>query len=119
MELETHQTQVDGTQQALTDAHAAFSSQQTDLTDERGRLQAEIAKLDEQRKDKAASIAADSLTAYEQLRRRFRGQAVAMLQPDGCSMCGVEQTSMNTQIVRNWRTLAYCESCGRILANGT
>jgi predicted nucleic acid-binding Zn-ribbon protein len=118
MEVEQHQEQVAGSQQTLADARAALASQQTDLIDERGRLEADITRLEAQRKEKAASIEAASLTAYDKLRQRFRGQAVALLQPDGCSMCGVEQTSMNGQAVRSGRTLVYCESCGRILASG-
>jgi predicted nucleic acid-binding Zn-ribbon protein len=117
MEVEAHQGQVNDSQQALDNARGALASQQTDLIDERTRLQAELTKLDEQRKGKAASIEPATLVIYDRLRQRFKGQAVALLQPDGCSMCGVEQTSMNVQAVRSGRTLAYCESCGRILAN--
>jgi predicted nucleic acid-binding Zn-ribbon protein len=119
MEVESHQGTVTGSQQALDDARAAFASQQTDLIDERGRLQADVARLEAQRKERAASIEPASIAAYDKLRQRFRGQPVAMLQPDGCSMCGVEQTSMNAQAARSGRTLVYCESCGRILASGT
>lgn len=117
LEVEEHQAQIAGAQQKLDNARAALASQQTDLIDERARLQAENVIIDQERKQKAASIEPTSLTAYDKLRQRFRGQAVALLLPDGCSMCGVEQTSMNVQAIRSDRTLAYCESCGRILAN--
>lgn len=119
MEVEAHQGEVSGSQQALDAARAALASQQTDLIDERGRLQADVARLDAQRKERAAAVEPTSLAAYDKLRPRFRGQPVAMLQPDGCSMCGVEQTQVNAQAARAGRTLVYCESCGRILASGT
>ncbi len=115
--VEEHQAETDAAQAALANARAALASQQTDLVEERQRLQAENVTLDQQRKQKAAAVEPGSLAAYEKLRQRFRGQPVALLLPDGCSICGVEQTSMNVQAVRSDRTLAYCESCGRILAN--
>jgi predicted nucleic acid-binding Zn-ribbon protein len=118
MEVEENQGQVSGSQQALADARAALASQQTDLVDEGARLETEVMELEAERKQKAAGIEAASLAAYDKLRPRYKGQPVALLLPSGCALCGVEQTSMNGQAVRNGRTLAYCESCGRILATG-
>ena len=118
MEVEAHQEQVTGAQQALADARAALANQQTDLIEEGARLETEVAELEAERKEKAVGIEPASLAAYDKLRPRYKGQPVALLQPDGCSLCGVEQTSMNAQAVRSGRTLAYCESCGRILATG-
>lgn len=119
MLVEEHEAQVAVAQQALTDARAALASRQTELVDEQRRLQAELGEAEPEREAMAASIDPASLAVYEKLRPRFRGSVVAVLQPDGCSICGVEQTSVNAQNVRLGRTLAYCESCGRILATSS
>jgi predicted nucleic acid-binding Zn-ribbon protein len=117
MEVEGHQAEVDAAQSALADARAAFAGQQTDLMAEQETLKADAAQLEEHRKAAAAHVEPPSLAAYEKLRQRFRGQAVALLQEEGCSVCGVGQTSTNVKAVRSGRALAYCESCGRILAD--
>ncbi|MCC6801554.1 MAG: hypothetical protein IT319_01620 [Anaerolineae bacterium] len=116
MQVEESEAQVAGAQQALADARAALASRQTELVDEQQRRQAGLAEAEQERAAMAAGIEPASLAAYEKLRPRFRGQVIALLKPDGCSICGVEQTSVNAQNVRLGRTLAYCESCGRILA---
>lgn len=119
MEVEQHQAQVGEAASALENARTALASTQSDLLDEQKRLQADVTKADEQRKEMAEGIEPASLAAYDKLRQRMRGQAVALLQGDGCSMCGVEQTMSNLQQARSGRTLVYCESCGRILANSS
>lgn len=116
MQVEESESQVAGAQQTLADARAALASRQTELVDEQQRLKTDLARAEQERVTMAAGIEPASMAAYEKLRPRFRGQVVAILKPDGCSMCGVEQTSVHTQTVRSGRTLAYCESCGRILA---
>ncbi len=117
MEVETDEAGIAGAQQTLTDARAALASKQTELVDEHHRLEAEVRDAEQQREAMATGIEPSSLAVYEKLRPRFRGQVVAVLLPDGCSICGVDQTSVNAQNVRLGRALAYCESCGRILAN--
>jgi len=116
LEVEAHQTEVSSAQQTLANARTALASQQVDLLDEQKRLQAEVAKREQQREHSASSIDQTALATYEKLRPRFRGQAVAVLHGEGCSMCGVDQTSMRLQQIRSGRTLVLCESCGRILA---
>jgi uncharacterized protein len=117
METETAQSEIDGAQQNLSSARSALASTQTDLLEEQQRLKAEVSEADEQRKTMAANVEAANLAVYDKLRQRMRGQAVAKLQSSGCSMCGVEQTMSNVQAARSDRALAFCESCGRILAN--
>ena len=117
MEVEQHQAQVDDGNAGLEAARATLASTQSDLLDEQKRLQAEVVQAAERRKAMAEGIEPASLAAYDKLRQRLRGQAVALLQGEGCAVCGVEQTMSNLQQARSGRSLVYCESCGRILAN--
>ncbi|MEO8395439.1 MAG: hypothetical protein ABI700_20770, partial [Chloroflexota bacterium] len=94
LEVEDLQGQSTAAQQKLADARAALASQQIDLLDEQKRLQAEVAKIQPQRDHSASSIDPAAVATYEKLRQRYRGQAVAILHGEGCSMCGVDQTSM-------------------------
>lgn len=115
LEVEDHQAQVAQAQDRLASAHETFAGSQADLLAEKQRLQAEIAQDEQKRAAAAAGVEPTSLAAYEKLRPRMRGQAVSLLQSGGCSMCGVEQTSMIVQQVRSGK-LVYCGTCGRILA---
>ncbi len=115
--VEEHQAEVTAAQDALAAARDALAHTQTDLLDEQKRLESEIAQGETQRKASAALIDPPSLATYDKLRQRFRGQAIALLLNEGCATCGVGQTSTNVKAVRSGRGLAYCESCGRILAD--
>jgi predicted nucleic acid-binding Zn-ribbon protein len=117
LEVEGHQAEVAAASESLSAARATLASTQSDLLTEQQRLNAETAQSEERRKAMAAGIEPANLASYDKLRQRMRGQAVALLQNDGCSLCGVEQTMSNLQAVRSGRALVYCESCGRILAN--
>ena len=100
----------------LAQAQAAQSIKLADLVEERKRLESELAAASEKRKEAAARIDPASLKTYEGLRPRMRGTPVALLRENGCTACGVEQTSTIAQQVRQGRQLVLCASCGRILA---
>ncbi len=119
VKVEGHQTQVADAQQTLTDAQQSAASQQTELLDEQQRLASESTQLDAEREDLASIADPASLAIYEKMRPRFRGKVVAVMQDDGCTICGVEQTSVRALQVRLGREIVYCESCGRILANNS
>jgi predicted nucleic acid-binding Zn-ribbon protein len=103
-------------QQALSAAEAAWAGSQTDLIDEKKRLETQLIDLDAKRQEAAQPVDPANLKKYEAMRQKRRGQVVALLQGDSCTLCGVEQTSMNAQQVRQGHQIVVCESCGRILA---
>jgi len=116
VQVEDGQVVVADARQALNNVQALWAGSQTDLLDEKQRLETELEGLRGQRKQAAAAVEPASLTKYEALRLKKRGQAVALLQGDTCVSCGVEQTSMIAQQVRQGIQIIYCGSCGRILA---
>ncbi len=110
------QAAVSEAQKTLQEAQALWAGSQSDLLLEKQRLERELVDLTERRTQAAAGAEPSSLAKYEALRPKKRGQPVALLNGDSCMTCGVEQTSMITQRVRQGNQLVYCESCGRILA---
>lgn len=114
--VEDGQVAVADAQQTLKEVQALWAGSQTDLLGEKQRLETELENLRTQRKQAAAAVEPASLTKYDGLRSKKRGQAVAVLQGDSCATCGVEQTSMIAQQVRQGTQLINCGSCGRILA---
>jgi predicted nucleic acid-binding Zn-ribbon protein len=114
--VEEGQVAVADAQQTLNEVQAVWAGSQTDLLGEKQRLENELEQLRSQRKQAAALVEPASVSKYDALRSKKRGQAVALLQGDSCATCGVEQTSMIAQQVRQGTQIVYCASCGRILA---
>jgi uncharacterized protein len=110
------QEAVSQAQHGLEQAQIAWNGSQSDLVFEQQRREKELADLIARRKQAATAVDPGSLSRYEALRAKKRGQAVSLLQGDSCALCGVEQTSTIAQQVRQGAQLVLCESCGRILA---
>jgi predicted nucleic acid-binding Zn-ribbon protein len=116
MHSEEEQANVDAAQQKLNEAQAIHAGSQVDMLSEKARLEAELPKLEAQRKEAAAGIAPAMLASYDNLRPKKGGNAVSLMQDNSCMTCRVEQTSSIVQKVRHDQTLVYCAACGRILA---
>src|SRR5579859_7785951 len=113
--VEEGQKTVAGAREVLDVAQALWAGSQVDLLGEKKRLDAELADLLMRRKGLATEIEPAPLATYEALRPKKRGQPVALLVGDSCKTCGVEQTSMIAQQVRQGNQIVTCASCGRIL----
>lgn len=111
------QSEVAAAQQALAETKTAQASQNADLVAEKSQLERELTGLENQRAQAAAGIDAASLKAYDALRPRKAGRAVALLKGNSCSACAIQQTSTIVQQVQQAKTIVYCASCGRILAD--
>ena len=116
MNSEEKQISLDTAQKKLNDAQALYADLQGRLLAEKERLDSELPTLISQRKDAAAGIEASALAAYNALRPKKAGSAVALLKNKSCTSCQIEQTSNIAQKVQQDKALVYCGSCGRILA---
>jgi len=113
---------VEELQEALTTARAhlqnveqTWAATQETLKAELDRLKNEIRHLKADRQQIEQTISPEYMTLYQNLRARKNGHAVAVLEGESCSICGVEQTTATVQQVRQGLELITCESCGRIL----
>jgi uncharacterized protein len=85
------------------------------LIDEQVELQAQVAKLREQRELALKTVEPDNLTRYKTLRQKKGSQPLALLQGSNCGVCGVQQTMAIEREVRQGQSLVMCQNCGRIL----
>jgi predicted nucleic acid-binding Zn-ribbon protein len=85
------------------------------LTQERDRLTAETAALEQKSRELRTLLPADQLQLYEVLKASREGQAVVRVERGICRGCGVALPSQELQRVRIGRELLRCKSCGRIL----
>src|SRR5260221_207347 len=116
MQTEENQAHVDAGQKSLNEVQAVWKGSQVDLVAEKERLEGELAILEGKRKESASGIDPVALAAYENMRPKKQGGAVALLQRNSCMTCRVEQTCSLVQKVRSSSTLVYCGTCGRILS---
>lgn len=85
------------------------------LWEEQKALEAETARLEQQRIGAAAALSADNLTLYQTMRAQKANRPISKLEGDSCSVCGIEQTAVLAQEVRRNQSLVKCRNCGRIL----
>lgn len=115
LKIDENQASVVKAKQALEVAQAAWVNAQASLLADKQKLEGELAGMESQRRQTAATIDAEQLKIYETLRPKKHGRAVSLLEEDTCTTCGVEQTSILAQQVRQSHSLVYCANCGRIL----
>jgi predicted nucleic acid-binding Zn-ribbon protein len=80
-------------------------------------LDASLSLLQAQRQEAAGGIAPQLLAAYERLRDRLSGVAVARLVGGRCDGCHLSLPAMELDRIRHESagSLEYCDQCGRIL----
>lgn len=106
---------LENAQAALENALEEQKRENADLITERDDLNAEMGANLKKRKSIVAEIPDNTFKAYRKLRKKKSGHAVALLKDQRCTICGIEQTSSDVQLVANSEDLVYCKGCGRIL----
>lgn len=117
MILEENQDQRAQARAELEATEDRWAANQGDLAKEKQALEADLHELDVERERVAGQADADALAAYERLRARLGGVAVAPLQNEVCSACGVAPTSSVLQKAHHNQLDARCPTCGRILVS--
>jgi hypothetical protein len=100
---------------------AELSQRGGELSERLGAAEAEVdaslCLLQAQRQEAASGIAPPLLAAYERLRARLSGVAVARLVGGRCDGCHLSLPAMELDRMRHESagSLEYCDQCGRIL----
>lgn len=95
-------------------AEAATSN--TDLLAEKENLEAETNDLNAERETVRLQLELADLNLYEELLPKMAFHPIATLTDDRmCSICGVQQTSLHVQAIRQRDELLRCANCNRIL----
>jgi hypothetical protein len=114
--VEETQQRVAEKEQAREKAEATRADDVARWTRERDALTARATALEAERAETRASLDADALRSYDNLRRAKAGRAVAQIKNDSCSACGVAVPTGLIHRVRAGDEIVPCPSCGRILA---
>jgi predicted nucleic acid-binding Zn-ribbon protein len=98
-----------------TQIEARWRQHQEQLVGEQSVLKADLAALDQQRREMVAQVPAVDVELYEILRRRKQGQAVAKVEQGMCQGCRIALPMSELQRARMGEELVQCGSCERIL----
>lgn len=93
----------------------AWRESQRDLLAEQAALQAELTPSRAEREGQAAGVQAVTMQAYERLRIKKAGVAVARVEKGICTGCRISLPTMLIQQARAGKVLATCPTCGRIM----
>lgn len=92
-----------------------WEAMQGDLRRRAGELESRLEALEKERGRAFLDVCEEDLSAYEDLRRRKGGQAIALLKNGICQGCGLALPTSLAQKVRRGQDLVFCGSCERIL----
>ena len=117
LEIEEAEAVLETAEGDLAAVQSAWDAEHEVLLAEQQQLEAELAGRQADRKQAAEQIPAEDLQIYRELQPRTSNLPLARLQGDSCAVCGVGQTSMAVQEVRQRRKYVKCSGCGRILVD--
>jgi predicted nucleic acid-binding Zn-ribbon protein len=115
-ELEDVEGTLTAARDALSALDASWQAEQARLLREQATLTAELAALEERRREQAQLIDRASLTLYDALRAAHQGRAVAKVERGMCQGCRISLPMTLLQKARSGgEALVQCSSCERIL----
>jgi hypothetical protein len=95
-----------------------YNQIQSDLSNEKVKLENELVRLQGERTATTGAIPEDDLILYQQLRVKRRGIAVAKVSNKACSACGSLLSATLLHSARSPNQITSCDTCGRILYLG-
>jgi predicted nucleic acid-binding Zn-ribbon protein len=102
----------------LAQALEATEASHQNLIQELERLQAKIERLSDEREAALANIAERDQVLYNDLRERYKGLVIALVQEGSCNACGLQLAHSLQQSIRSGSEPIRCNQCGRILYAG-
>lgn len=114
-EVDAAQARLKSGASSLAAAEQTWNADQTSMTEEKSRLQGEVASLNVDRAARAGQITAADLALYEQVRKLRKGKAIAILHGSICESCRVGIPNKLEQQARNGEKVVRCPNCGLIL----
>ena len=114
-ELEKQQGAYDNVKSEFEKVQSRWQEDKGHLVEDKDRLTAEIAELEEKRKDAASQLEISDLNVYERLRKTKGGEAIAKVEQGMCKGCRINLPTHTLQKARTGQELVYCTNCGRIL----
>ena len=91
------------------------ATQNSLLIGEKHKIESEIPQVDAQRQALIEQLDEKIFMVYRTLLKSKAGRAVAEVNDDTCSACGITVPPADIQAAKSPNVVAYCKNCGRIL----
>ena len=118
IQLDEAQQIWDAASEDLIRTEDARLAQHKDLNQEREELLASINRMEAEREAALENVDQKDLALYEDLKKRFGGVAITIVQGGNCAACGLGLAHSVQQSIRSGNELIRCDQCGRILYAG-
>jgi len=99
-------------------ARSHHTLQHQNLLKEKGKLEKDVAHLQDERRAAQDGIPPEDLQLYNQVRQKRRGIAVARVVDRACTACGSTLNAALLSAAHSPNELHQCDTCGRILYIG-
>ena len=118
IQLDEAQQVRDAASEDLARAEDIRIAQHKDLNQEREDLLASINRMYAEREAALENVDQKDLALYEDLKGRFGGVAITIVQGGNCAACGLGLAHSVQQSIRSGNDLIRCDQCSRILYSG-
>jgi predicted nucleic acid-binding Zn-ribbon protein len=102
-------------EQELQRIEASSQEEQSDLGARHGKIEQEMAALEEQRAAQVVLVDAPLLKLYDQLRASRQGRGIAKVEGGACQGCRISLPMSLVQRARAGNEIVQCNNCERIL----
>jgi hypothetical protein len=113
--VEERQAALREAEESLTEVEERWRQDQKELTSEKGKLEGQLAGLEERRGQQSGLIEARVLALYDNLWERRQGRAVVKVERGMCGGCRISLPMTVLQKARSGMDVVQCVSCERIL----
>lgn len=117
-EFEASEKLIEVKKQALQSRIFEKEDETSRLQNEIQRLEKELGKANSERLLAISQVKPEYLKKYDDIRFKRKNIAVALVEDDTCSACGVSLTPSEWQTARSTDQIVFCPSCSRILYAG-
>ena len=114
---EEYDRRIKAAEQRLKEVEGSVRTQRASIESEKAAAEKDLAVVEVDRKRVTSEIPEDMLDHYERIAKRHGGVALAEVDNEKCSLCGMQIRPHVFQKMRNAKNedLFHCETCTRIL----
>jgi len=113
--VEERQAALREAEESLSEVEKRWQQEQKELASQKGKLEGELAGLEEKRRQQSGLIGAQVLVLYDNLWERRQGRAVVKVERGMCGGCRISLPMTVLQKARSGLDVVQCVSCERIL----
>lgn len=114
-DVEAQKASIQEEKKVLAASEASVKQELETIAKETAAIHQQIEVLNAERKQHTPGVAADVLAQYERILGKREGVALAKLQGESCSGCGLAFPPQTVNEIKMKESMIFCESCSRIV----